>query len=205
MDVYEEIEFELWCEKKAKECQTLTPYTIAQSFEEEALEIIPRINRILKRKLLPLREKIMSLHEQARFKKWDEFTLDFYIQCAIILDSKSDSNIHKMERNNLILSLAKRRKTIIDNPKQNPVNIDTIAQAKQMPILSLYSFDKQRKLGQKVQACCPFHGERTASFFIYANNTFHCFGCSANGSAIDFYMKLNNCDFKHAVRALAGV
>lgn len=34
---------------------------------------------------------------------------------------------------------------------------------------------------------CPFHSEKTASFKLYANNTrWHCFGCGADGDAVDF-------------------
>ena len=40
--------------------------------------------------------------------------------------------------------------------------------------------------------CCPFHnGDHTASLKIYAGNGgFHCFGCCAHGSIIDFAMRL---------------
>lgn len=38
---------------------------------------------------------------------------------------------------------------------------------------------------------CPFHAEKTASFILNNNNSFHCFGCGVHGSgAIDFTMAL---------------
>lgn len=40
-------------------------------------------------------------------------------------------------------------------------------------------------------ARCPFHNERTGSFRIYKDGSFHCFGCGAHGgSVIDLVMKL---------------
>lgn len=48
---------------------------------------------------------------------------------------------------------------------------------------------------------CPFHaGDNTASLKIYRGNKgWHCFGCSAGGSVIDFVMMYFNIDFKQAV------
>ena len=36
-------------------------------------------------------------------------------------------------------------------------------------------------------------------------STYHCFGCQANGDAIDLLMKLESLDFKEAVRQLGGI
>lgn len=45
--------------------------------------------------------------------------------------------------------------------------------------------------GRRISRRCPFHNERSPSFFLYADNSFHCFGCGANGAgAIDFCEKL---------------
>lgn len=48
---------------------------------------------------------------------------------------------------------------------------------------------------------CPFHnGDRTASLKIYpGSGGFHCFGCNAHGSVIDFVMQLYGIDFAQAV------
>jgi len=53
---------------------------------------------------------------------------------------------------------------------------------------------------------CPFHDDSTASLKVYKkSNRFHCFGCQANGSPIDFVMLKNNVDFKEAVGLLWGL
>ena len=46
-------------------------------------------------------------------------------------------------------------------------------------------------MGRRISVRCPFHRERTASCYIYSDNSFHCFGCNTNGQgAIDFVMAL---------------
>ena len=59
--------------------------------------------------------------------------------------------------------------------------------------------------GNRLKCCCPFHNEKTPSFFLNLNsNTYHCFGCNEHGSVIDFVMKKEGLDFGDAVRRLAG-
>lgn len=49
---------------------------------------------------------------------------------------------------------------------------------------------------------CPFHNEKTASFTVYHNNTYHCFGCAAHGDVIDFVQRYFNIKFSEAVKRL---
>ena len=47
---------------------------------------------------------------------------------------------------------------------------------------------------------CPFHNEKTASLKIYDGQSgFHCFGCGAHGSVIDFVMLLYDISFRQAI------
>lgn len=204
MDVYDQIRYELWCEKMGREACHLSPYQISDAFGEEAAEIIPRINAVLKRRIFHLRELMEDAHEEARTKKLDAVFLEFTLK-ALVMFSNLKSTINVYEVNKTVLSYAIRRKTIKDNPEKNQVGPAEIARAKLFPILSLYSFEKQKNHRLKVQACCPFHGEKSASFFIFQDNKFKCFGCGVHGSAIDFYMKLHSIDFRNAVLALIGV
>jgi len=60
-----------------------------------------------------------------------------------------------------------------------------------------------RKAGQTYRGACPFHDERSPSFFVNPQRqSFHCFGCGAHGDAIDFVQRINNCDFRSALRIL---
>lgn len=63
-----------------------------------------------------------------------------------------------------------------------------------------------RKAGKDFQALCPFHDEKTPSFTISRDKQFyHCFGCSAHGSAIGFLMNYRNMEFVEAVEELASI
>jgi len=62
---------------------------------------------------------------------------------------------------------------------------------------------KLQKQGRDFVGLCPFHQEQTPSFHITpAKNLFHCFGCGAAGSVIDFVMRLDGIPFKEAVNKL---
>jgi DNA primase len=51
-------------------------------------------------------------------------------------------------------------------------------------------------------ACCPFHDEKTPSFTIYDTH-YYCFGCKANGDAIDYIRKTKSLGFIDALKFLA--
>lgn len=56
--------------------------------------------------------------------------------------------------------------------------------------------------GQDHVMTCPFHDDDTPSLVISPNNLFHCFGCGAAGSVIDWVMKTQGVSFRHAVELL---
>jgi len=63
---------------------------------------------------------------------------------------------------------------------------------------------KLTRAGREFKACCPFHNEKSPSFYVNDDKQFyHCFGCGAHGSAIDFVMQTENYSFIEAVQALA--
>jgi len=104
----------------------------------------------------------------------------------------------RLERLKILTSDSKHSKNIVDFEQKKEI-------AKQTPILSLYSFQKLRKLGSRYTALCPFHNEDTPSFVIYPDNSFYCFGCQAHGDAIDFIKLIKDCSFKEAIGLMAGV
>ena len=62
---------------------------------------------------------------------------------------------------------------------------------------------KLARSGRQWKGCCPFHGEKTPSFYVYEDG-FHCFGCGAHGDAISFVMQTEGASFPEAVDRLAA-
>jgi DNA primase len=58
------------------------------------------------------------------------------------------------------------------------------------------------KAGPNMKGRCPFHGEKTASMYVYPDHL-HCYGCGAHEEPISFVMKLDKIGFMAAVEKLA--
>ncbi|HEY5558736.1 MAG TPA: DNA primase [Steroidobacteraceae bacterium] len=62
-----------------------------------------------------------------------------------------------------------------------------------------------KKAGREWKACCPFHSEKTPSFWVSPDKQFyHCFGCGAHGTALGFLMEHDKLPFPDAVDELAS-
>lgn len=60
------------------------------------------------------------------------------------------------------------------------------------------------KAGSSYRGLCPFHEERTPSFYVNPEKKFfHCFGCGAGGDVIEFVKKIENVSFVEAVQRVA--
>ncbi|WP_158928875.1 DNA primase [Acidisphaera sp. S103] len=62
---------------------------------------------------------------------------------------------------------------------------------------------KLARSGKQWKGCCPFHGEKTPSFYVY-DDGYHCFGCGAHGDVITFVMQSQGLAFMEAVGQLAA-
>jgi phage/plasmid primase-like uncharacterized protein len=61
-----------------------------------------------------------------------------------------------------------------------------------------------RRAGGNKSGVCPFHPDKSPSFVVYPDNTFHCFGCGAHGDVIDYVGKINNLRVTDAIGYLTG-
>ena len=61
-----------------------------------------------------------------------------------------------------------------------------------------------KKAGREYRACCPFHNEKTPSFWVSPDKQFyHCFGCGVHGTVLKFLMEHDRMAFPEAVEELA--
>ena len=72
----------------------------------------------------------------------------------------------------------------------------------------LYALVKEyvplKRSGTSYKGLCPFHGEKTPSFYVHPERGFYkCFGCQASGDAITFFMRIEGHPFPEALRILA--
>ncbi len=66
------------------------------------------------------------------------------------------------------------------------------------------SYIKLDKSGTNYKARCPFHNEKTPSFYVSPErSSFYCFGCSAKGDIFTFVEKFEGIDFMGALKVLA--
>lgn len=61
-----------------------------------------------------------------------------------------------------------------------------------------------KRRGASFVACCPFHNEKTPSFYVTpSKGIYKCFGCGKAGSAVGFVMEYEHCSYPDALRYLA--
>lgn len=87
-----------------------------------------------------------------------------------------------------------------------PQRIDPESVRAHKPIATVVGqYIKLVRDGQEFRAPCPFHNEKTPSFYVIPAKKFaHCFGCGWHGDSIDFVMKYLSLGFRQACAVIAG-
>lgn len=68
------------------------------------------------------------------------------------------------------------------------------------------NYTRLSKAGTRYIGRCPFHNEKTPSFFVFPQSkTWHCFGCSKGGDVITLIMEAHQLDFKESLKFLEAL
>lgn len=137
-----------------------------------------------------LRKEIKNAREKLRGETeyfWQLYYQDFIDSCSLAIKLTDIPDKQTFQFNNNYKHIS------VEDIKARYDLVDYIGQ-----------YINLRKSGNKFQGLCPFHSDKhSASFFVFPNNTFHCFGCQVHGTIIDFVMKYDNLDFKSALAKLS--
>lgn len=95
-----------------------------------------------------------------------------------------------------------KRSFLKDKPIQNWDEV--VDRARHREITDVVTLNKLRKSGNRWQALCPLHHEKTPSFIIFPDGKWKCFGCGKHGDVIDLFMEINGVSFTQAVKELGG-
>ena len=84
-----------------------------------------------------------------------------------------------------------------------PSSVDKIKE--RLGIVDLVgSYIKLERAGNSFKARCPFHNEKTPSFFVSPErDSYYCFGCGAKGDIFTFVEEFEGLDFRGALKVLA--
>lgn len=167
---------------------------------KEWIEMYPELKNDFERILLEKEAEKENLIKEARQRLKNVVTIRSGCW-SLILTEKIKCEINpKLEKLNRDIRWLKLGLIVVD-VNQNGLTGDQIQQARDFPIENLIETKKVNNTW-----CCPFHEEKTPSFHIYKENSWHCFGCTANGqNAIDFLLKKNkDMSFMDAVKYLIG-
>ncbi len=98
----------------------------------------------------------------------------------------------------------KRLKALYSNssPPKNRISQSDIDRAVSIPIEEVLNI-KLKRSGNKLVGSCPFHNEKTPSFYVYLkSNSFYCFGCQKGGNIINLIQILYGYSFIETVKYL---
>jgi hypothetical protein len=181
-------------------------YSPARLSDKELMAIFPEAKEIIPQKILELEERrdAAAANIQSNLAVInsypDEMSRWFWRQWLKLNEGKdllvTDRHIARLQRQ---LRAAEGLEAPVGS-----LSDDLVQNAREVPVESLFS-QQFRRSGHNLVGLCPFHDERSPSFYIYVDeNRGWCFGCNQGGDAIGITMQLHDCGFREAVLLLAG-
>jgi len=188
--------------------KTINGYKFAWYTKEDILKMFPEAKKIIPKKIKEWIEKCENikkiireiLEETENDYPEDVWFIEMFI-AVFFLPTLYEYERHLLELRIYQNIYKKRKNNRIDNYEKFKEKIEV---ANSYPITELARDKlKLKQSGNNFVSLCPFHDERTPSFYLYTNtNTFICFGCGERGGVINLTMCLYGLDFKEAVEML---
>lgn len=194
-----------------KYTQPLKISQIVEAFPDECKKIVPKLYNKLNREYKKFREKRKQVYSSFNeFEVNDPFDIKSPEPISESYDGKvlETMSIKMFENQCRDIELEKSLKRLrlikqyLEPDKKDNITEGDIESVKSIPILSLYEFEKTKTGYRRFSACCPFHSEKTPSFFVFENNSYYCFGCHAHGDSIEFVMQRDKINFVESVKLL---
>jgi DNA primase len=89
-------------------------------------------------------------------------------------------------------------------PRIAQETVEQVAAASDI-VAVISSYFPLKRAGTEFRAICPFHQEKTPSFYVNpSKQSYYCHGCGAGGAVFQFLMQYENIDFPESVRRLAS-
>lgn len=172
--------------------------------DRELLEIFPDAKELIPEKIREWQEECDEikndiraiLDEAEKIAKKDFWFYEIYV-AELYLPKLRECERHIL-RLKMFFNFHKKKNAQLINFREK------IEIARNYPVYEL-ARDKLelRPSGKNFIGLCPFHDEKTPSFYLYTEtNTFVCFGCNEKGDVIKLCMYLYGLDFKETVQML---
>ncbi len=192
-------EFYLWADEIERSWRLST----CRKSEAEWLSLFPEAIEVIPDKILEWQDELDEIEHQA-----NDFIHNINAEPLareLITEWVIFDTAIRILRIKKHLSRLKRglpRRGYVDQPNKE----EQIEQARNVSLIELAMTELHLvKRGANYSALCPFHTEKTPSFFVFPQrNTFKCFGCQKSGDVITYYMEIRSVTFLEAVQQLAG-
>jgi len=186
----------------------LNHYRPPRCTDKELLEIFPEAKGLIPKKIREWQEEagriekniqnlLKSFHAM-NLKEFDEWIAEEAIKIFLVPKLlECEKHIFRLKRLFDTANPSKKKSSRQDFQEK-------IEAARNYPIAELaQNYLELKRSGGRYIGLCPFHNEKTPSFFLYPEtNTFHCFGCQEHGDIIKLTMALCGLEFKEAVLTL---